>query len=303
MRDTKTAFLRSLTYDLHGIRRGLASVVFVVCLLSCFGATKADTQEETSKSLAAEKDEKNVEKKQAKKKSPRLVRLSKEHDVWIDVKNRRVIVGGVIAFRKGVLEMFACLKNTKEHESIVAVNAKAYLVHTGLLAIGAKPGKPVQYDPSYLPATGPKVKVEVVWKDKDGKEQRRLAQDMIRNVRTQKMMKHDWVFAGSYFWTDEETGKKYYQAEGGELICVSNFSTATLDLPVESSQSNGQLLFEAATERIPDLGTKVRLILTPEFKVATKVRKTDDGGAESKSAKLQAKKDDAAADGESVGNE
>ena len=198
-------------------------------------------------------------------KNTELIRLTKDGEVSINPKTKQVIVGGAVAFRKGVLEMFACVKNTKEHESVIAVNAKAYHVHTALLAVGAKPGKPVQYDPTYKPASGPKIKVEVVWKDKDGKEQRRRAQDMIRNVRTQKPMKHDWVFAGSYFWTDEETKKKYYQAEGGELICVSNFSTATMDLPIESSQSTGQLLFEAETKNIPPLGTKVQLVLTPEI--------------------------------------
>ncbi len=208
-------------------------------------------------------------------KNPNLVRLTKDGEVSIDKKSKQVIVGGVVAFRKGVLEMFACVKNTKEHESVIAVNAKAYHVHTALLAVGAKPGKPVQYDPTYKPASGPKIKVDVVWKDKDGKEQRRRAQDMIRNVRTQKPMKHDWVFAGSYFWTDEETKKKYYQAEGGELICVSNFSTATMDLPIESSQSTGQLLFEAETKNIPPLGTKVQLVLTPEVPKKTTQAKSN----------------------------
>ena len=74
-------------------------------------------------------------------------------------------------------------------------------------------------------------------------------------------MNHKWIFAGSGFWKDEDTGNENYLAEGGELICVSNFSTATLDLDVQSSQSNEGLLFEAWTERIPPLGTPVRLVL------------------------------------------
>ena len=44
--------------------------------------------------------------------------------------------------------------------------------------------------------------------------------------KTGKAMTYPWVFAGSRFWTDEETGKQYYQAEGGDFICVSNFGTA-----------------------------------------------------------------------------
>ena len=74
-----------------------------------------------------------------------------------------------------------------------------------------------------------------------------------------------WVFAGSGFWTDERTGKRYYQAEAGDFICVSNFSTAMLDIPVESSQDNAELLFVANTKAIPPLGTPVRLVLTPKL--------------------------------------
>ncbi|MEX0610483.1 MAG: hypothetical protein WD229_00055, partial [Pirellulales bacterium] len=45
-----------------------------------------------------------------------------------------------------------------------------------------------------------------------------------------------------------------------------NFGTAMLDIPVESSQANTELAFEAFTERIPPLGAPVRLILKPKLK-------------------------------------
>lgn len=235
--------------------------------------SSAETETKTDKTSGQASSSDN------KKQSSKLVRLAKDGEVWLDMENKRVIVGGTIVFRKGVLEMFACIKDTKEHESIVAVNAKAYQVHAALLAIGAKPGKPVQYDPVYEPAKGQRIKVEVVWKDENGKQHRRTAQQMVRNVRTRKQMEQNWVFAGSFFWTDEETGKKHYMAEGGELICVSNFSTATMDLPVESSQSTGQLLFEANTDQIPPLETKVRLVLTPIALGGTSKERADEVAA------------------------
>ena len=192
----------------------------------------------------------------------RLVRLDPQAEVWVDAKQKRVIIGGEICLRKGMLEMFACPDGTKEHESIVAVNTKAYLVHTGLLSIGAKPGRPVQYDPVYQPATGDEIEVEVIWRGEDGKVVRRRAQEMIQHVKTQEAMKHPWVFAGSGFWQEEEGGQRYYMAEGGELICLSNFSTAMMDLPVESPRDNADLLYQAFTDHIPEIGTKVRVVLT-----------------------------------------
>ena len=44
---------------------------------------------------------------------------------------------------------------------------------------------------------------------------------------------------------------------------MSNFSSAMLDVPVRSSDSNAALLFDAFTERIPPIGTPVTIILTP----------------------------------------
>jgi hypothetical protein len=74
------------------------------------------------------------------------------------------------------------------------------------------------------------------------------------------------VFGGSLFWTDPDTGKKYYQAERGDFICVSNFGTAMLDIPVKSSAENDDLAFQTFTDKIPPLWTPVRLILKPKLK-------------------------------------
>jgi hypothetical protein len=193
-------------------------------------------------------------------------RLSPDYDAWIDPKNKTVIVDGQVSLREGMLEMFACTRNTKEHESIVSANTKAFLVHAALLRLGAEPGRPVQFVPKYRPPTGTEIEVTVQWRDEAGKEKTARAQDWVKDINTKKAMTHPFVFAGSSFWIDEETKKRFYQAEAGDFICVSNFGTAMLDIPVESSQSNTELAFEAFTERIPPLGAPVRLILKPKLK-------------------------------------
>jgi hypothetical protein len=194
---------------------------------------------------------------------PTLRRLSRTHEVWIDARARRVIVGGEVALDRGPIEVFACPAGTKEHEAVVATNSTAQLVHVALLAIGLEPGHPVTFNPDYVPAAGPAVDVRVRWKDAAGTEQEARAGSWIRNAETGRQLDVDFVFAGSTFWTDPLDGKEYYQADGGDLICVSNFPTATLDLPIESSQSNDALLFEAFAGRVPPPGTRVDLILVP----------------------------------------
>jgi hypothetical protein len=198
-------------------------------------------------------------------------RLSPTFDVWIDPAKGAVIVDGRIGLRRGMLEMFSCTRNTKEHESIVAADAQAFLVHAGLLQLGAEIGHPVQFinaandKPEFKPPAGTEIEIQVMWHDTDGKEHTARAQDWIRDMKTGKEMTYPWVFAGSRFWTDPESGKQYYQAEGGDFICVSNFGTAMLDIPVKSSQSNDELEFEAFTDHIPPLGTRVRMLLKPKL--------------------------------------
>jgi len=195
-------------------------------------------------------------------------RLSPNFDVWLDAKRGVVLVDGQVSLRRGMLEMFACIRNTKEHEAVVSANTQAFLVHAALLRLGAEPGHPAQFVPEFKPPAGTEIDISVEWLDPQGKLQTARAQDWVRDMKTGKAMTYPWVFAGSRFWTDEETGKQYYQAEGGDFICVSNFGTAALDIPVESSQSNDALEFEAFTERIPPLGTPVRLVLKPILKKA-----------------------------------
>lgn len=194
---------------------------------------------------------------------PPLVRLSPTSQIWLDPRRNAVVVDGQVCLREGPLEMFACPKGTKEHEAVVSLNCAAHEVHAALLAAGARPGRPVQFQPQYQAASGQVVDIYVLWKDASGEKHQVRAQEWVRNTRTGQALKSDWVFAGSGFWKDEETGKEYYKADGGDLVCVSNFPSATLDLPVESSQANADLLFEAFTERIPPRGTKVRVVFWP----------------------------------------
>ena len=195
---------------------------------------------------------------------PDLVRLSPTEDLGIDRARKEVVVGGRIALDDGAIEVFACPRGTKEHEAVVATNASARLVHAALLAVGLDPGRPVAFQPEYRAAAGPAVTIRVRWRDADGVPHDGRAQDWIRNTDTGEALDVEWVFTGSEFWRDPETGREYYQADGGDLVCVSNFPTATLDLPIESSQSNDALLFDVFPDRVPPRGTPVELVLSAQ---------------------------------------
>lgn len=194
---------------------------------------------------------------------PEAVKLTKKGRLWADKKRQQVIIDGYVALQRGMLEMFACPAGTKEHESVVALFARSRDVHTALLAIGAQKGTTVQWNPKYVPATGQSIRVWVMWFDEQGKLQKSDARKWIAKTGTEETLQQDWVFAGSNFWTDPADGVTYYEADAGDMICVSNFASAMLDLPIVSSKDTGSLQFAAFTKNVPPERTFVRVVLRP----------------------------------------
>ena len=188
--------------------------------------------------------------------------ISKDH-LWIDAKNKRVILDGYVAMTDGPLEMFACPEGTKEHESIIGTLARSKEVHAALLAVGAMRGTPVEFLPKFVPATGQRIRLWVCYRDETGKFKAVDGRRWVKKASTGKQMEPDWVFSGSGFWKDPESGKEYYRADSGDMICVSNFNSAMMDIPVASSAEAGDLLYLPFTERIPPQGTPLRLVLIP----------------------------------------
>jgi hypothetical protein len=193
---------------------------------------------------------------------PNATPISKNH-LWIDSKNKRVIFDGYVAMNDGPLEMFACPEGTKEHESIIGTLPGSKEVHAALLAVGAKHGTPVEFLPRFVPATGQRIRIWVCYRDKQGKFHSVDGRRWVKKARTGKQMEPDWVFSGSGFWKDPESGTEHYRADSGDMICVSNFNSAMMDIPVASSADASDLLFLPFTDRIPPQGTPLRLVLIP----------------------------------------
>ncbi|TWU48593.1 hypothetical protein Poly51_44930 [Rubripirellula tenax] len=186
-----------------------------------------------------------------------------KRNLWIDAKNQRVFVDGYVAMNDGPLEMFACPAGTKEHESIVATIAKSSEVHAALLAVGAQTGTTVRFLPRYVPATGQRIRVWICYQNDAGNFKVVDGRQWVQVAETEKTMDVDWVFAGSGFWKDPTDNHEYYRADSGDMICVSNFSTAMMDVPVASSADASELEYSPMTANIPKRGTPVRMVLMP----------------------------------------
>jgi len=313
--------------------------------------TATVTLSQDSKSDVKRSVEKPSEEKPSKVKSQtdvtkpnQVIPVNTQKTVFVDLESKKVLVKSQVVLREGLLEMLVCLKQSKEHESILSVDSKAEVIHAALLSVGAEAGAPAQFIPDYKPASGQEIDIYFQWTDEEGKLHRDSARSWVRQATRRffvekldpipkdfaipketelrwdsrhkellwfgtmsesqrdqllklnkdskyqkairslfdmtriKELDSPWVFAGSGFVEDPDTGKKHYLAEGGDLICVANFTTATLDLAINSSSTNDVLMFEAYTERIPPIGTEVTMELIPVEK-----KQPEEGKKEQKS--------------------
>jgi hypothetical protein len=185
-----------------------------------------------------------------------------------DGKVLRVGIVAEVCLRQGPLEQFLCKKGTKEHEAIVRVDMDAEMVHLAIIAAGGKPGTPTGFiDPKteeakHTPATGSKVIVNVHYR-KDGKLFTHPAQEWIWDTKKKAPIPFTWVFAGSHFIKDptNPNAKPYYGANSGDIFSISNFPYSTLEFPVPISKDEAQLTYEAKTDKIPPLTSKVWLLI------------------------------------------
>jgi hypothetical protein len=172
----------------------------------------------------------------------------------------QVEVAGRVVLREGLLELFACSPHTREHESIVAVEARPWHVFQALGLLGLEPGRPVSYDQGssgWLPAAGHPVVIEVRYAI-DGREQTVSVWDWMKDARTDApLTPREWVFCGSRVFPGEVFGADVE----GTVVCVVDFDTALMGLPELHSADNSLLWVAARTGRIPAEGTACTLLI------------------------------------------
>ena len=221
--------------------------------------------------LATETDEASSEEK-PRDLGPPLVdeisdlrKLDPVSPVWLDMKHQQVVFQGEVCQANYPLE-FLVTYPERGYESVMVVKVKPSVVHAGLILLKAVPGHPVRFEPKYEPASGTPIEIRLRWKDKNGRRQEVLAQDWVRQIKSKKTLRVDWVFGGSGLWKNESTGKQEYQADlSGDFISVLNLPSATLDLPLKSEGAIENRSFEGYSERLPPAGTPVTLLLRPKL--------------------------------------
>jgi hypothetical protein len=205
-------------------------------------------------------------------------------DEWcVDVASR-------VCLRDGLLELIACTKETKEHESIIVIDAKPSHVHTALLLLGTKPGNPAMQEVldeeqtrfRSIPPSGGPVDVFLVLQDAGGKETQHPISDFIapanqedgsgesvegQGAETQgKFPTHTFLFAGSGLVGEGEGPRTYLCDRSGNVISLATFGDELLCLSGIHDDANGALAWRVDGAKLPALGSKVTLRLRPQLK-------------------------------------
>ncbi|MCG8617105.1 MAG: YdjY domain-containing protein [Desulfobacterales bacterium] len=204
--------------------------------------------------------------------------------ITVDREAGHLDIDGIIAARDAYLELIACTRGTKEHESLVSMSATAQHTHLALVMLGAKPGSPSRWVQDEktgrwkgINPTGTPVRITVLVR-KDGRWiEQPLSTYIIRHEVT--LIKDDgnvtetkrkeipmggdtFVFGGSKL--TRKGDRTIYEADAeGNAIALVAFEDATLNWPTALSHSNDYLEFYTNTDAIPPAGTPVKLRLRP----------------------------------------
>lgn len=234
------------------------------------------------KEAAAKPEEVSPEMKAALEKL-KLPGVKINLDEWcVDVDAR-------VCLDDGLLELIACTKDTKEHESIIEIQAKPSHVHTALLLLGARNGSPAMQQAidkemtrfRHIMPSGSPVDVHLVWKEESGQMKERPINEFIlkskgevipgeqqEDTKPEMFPTHTFLFAGSMLVPQENGPKVYVCDQSGNVISISTFGDELLCLPGIHEAANEALAWQANGDALPAVDTKVILRLRPHKKAA-----------------------------------
>ncbi|MCH2209925.1 MAG: YdjY domain-containing protein [Fuerstiella sp.] len=107
--------------------------------------------------------------------------LNPQRTVFLNRDEKRIYLHTEVSCRNCVLEMLCVPIGQREHETILNVRARAFVIHAGLVALGLKPGKPAAFYPDYRPPEGPALDMRVHWVDRTEKLQSEDPRSWIRH--------------------------------------------------------------------------------------------------------------------------
>ena len=167
--------------------------------------------------------------------------------------------------RGGPIELLACAKGGKEYESVITLDCRPSDLQGALITLGLKPGGGPQYQGDPTQPFGDGVLIYVEW-EQDGQKKRMRGEELCYNVIDKKSMEPtEWIFIGSKFLKDPETGEDVYMADiEKSIVTVFHDPYTVLDNPLAYGADD--TAYVVHPENTPALGAGVKMIFTPAAK-------------------------------------
>ena len=198
----------------------------------------------------------------------------------VNVAERYVDIEATVCLDEGMLELVACTKGSKEHESIVAVQATPMHIHTALLVLGATNGHPAIRQPHEppdvgwidVPPEGDPIEVFLVLPDAAGQPVEHPVSEFVvpagldsdgaaGDGGDEGGFPDAFLFAGSHLRDNGDGPRTYLADESGDVISIATFGDELLCLDGIHGHGNDALLWQVNPENLPPVGAKVTLRL------------------------------------------
>jgi hypothetical protein len=178
----------------------------------------------------------------------------------LDVKRRRVEVDGRICIQRGLLEVVACTRIGKTHESLLVLDCRPRDLKASLLALGLSDRPQVKNfgDPGEL--SGEKVAITVLWECPDGPREARVEDLILDSVEGRPMERRGFVFTGSRFVRVGDR-EMFMSDASGQIVTTYHDPDAILDNP--STKGGDDTVYYANSKDVPRAGTPVRAVFEP----------------------------------------
>lgn len=193
-------------------------------------------------------------------------RTARVGNVEVDANRREVRVPGWVNMTEGAIELLACGRGGKTHESIFVLDVHPLDLQTALLLLGLEPGTPPTGLGEGRPS-GTEVDLWIQWQQ-DGERKEMRAEKFVYNYETKSVLPDTpWIFTGSVI----EDGQ--FKALAEESLVVTYWDPwAIINIPLPCG-SNDEILAVNRTN-IPPLNTPIVMRIVPRER-----KETPDGRA------------------------
>jgi hypothetical protein len=213
------------------------------------------------------------EKAPAEPAKPKIEKLDENRyrigDVTLDKSTREIRFPALVNMREGFLEFLIIHEHGAVHESLFRTHVSPTHINVALTLLSYKPSKELYRIPTekgtpsdefYAVPEETRLAARLaihVEFEKDGGMKRFPANDWVRHETTAKAMPPSyWVYGGSDFY------KGNFIPEGsGQIAAIFITDTALINYPGDDNTNDD--VWTIMTERVPDLETKVTLVLAP----------------------------------------